>query len=76
MIPLLPNFHGLEFGSQYLHLKDFEKICATSDDQSCSDEIIKLKLFPFSLKDKAKFKLNSFKPRYIDRWKEMQTEFF
>ncbi|XP_022849858.1 uncharacterized protein LOC111371943 [Olea europaea var. sylvestris] len=35
MIPLLPNFHDLESESPYLHLKEFEKVCATFNDQTC-----------------------------------------
>ena len=75
MIPLLPNFHGLESESPYLHLRDFDEVCATFNDQACTTEIIKLKLFPFSLKDKAKTWLNSLKSRSIGTWQEMQTEF-
>lgn len=29
MIPILPNFHGLESKSLYLRLKEFEEVCAT-----------------------------------------------
>ena len=68
MIPLLPNFHGLDSESPYLHLKEFDEVCATFDDQTCTNEIVKLKLFPFSLKDKAKNWLNSLKPRSIGTW--------
>ena len=65
MISLLPNFHGLEFESPYSHFKEFEEMCATFNNETCTDEIVKLKLFPFSLKDKAKTWLNSLKPRSI-----------
>ncbi|KAL4281129.1 hypothetical protein GQ457_03G008960 [Hibiscus cannabinus] len=75
MISLLPNFHGMECESAYAFLKDFEDVCVTFNDQQCSNEIIKLKLFPFSLKDKAKIWLNTLKPRSIDTWQEMQTQF-
>ena len=68
MIPLLPNFHGLDSESPYLHLKEFDEVCATFDDQTCTNEIVKLKLFFFSLKDKAKNWLNSLKPRLINIW--------
>ena len=54
IIPFLPNFHGLDFESPCLHLKKFDEICATFSDHSCPGEIVKLKLFPCSLKDKAK----------------------
>ena len=75
MIFLLPNFHGLESESPYLHFKEFEEVCATFNDQTCTDEIVKLKLFPFSLKNKKKSWLNSLKPRSIETWQEMQGVF-
>ena len=50
MISLLPNFHDLESESPYLHLKEFEEMCATFNDQTCTDEIVKPKLFLFFLK--------------------------
>ena len=75
MIPLIPTFHSLDSKSPYLHLKEFEEIYATFNDQACSNDIVKLKLFPFSLKDKAKTWLNSLRPRSISTWQEMQTEF-
>uniref|UniRef100_A0A2N9I9L5 Reverse transcriptase/retrotransposon-derived protein RNase H-like domain-containing protein n=1 Tax=Fagus sylvatica TaxID=28930 RepID=A0A2N9I9L5_FAGSY len=62
MIPLLPKFHGIESENPYLHIKEFEEVCATFHDQTCSEEIVRLKLFPFSLKEKAKTWLNSLRP--------------
>ena len=50
IIQLLPSFHGLDLENPYLHLREF-KVCNTSN---CSMNTIRLKLFPFSLKDKAK----------------------
>ena len=54
IIQLLPSFHGLDLENLYLHLREFEEVCNTYNDLNCSMNIIKLKLFPFSLKDKAK----------------------
>ena len=54
MITLLPNFHGLGSESPYLHLKEFEEVCVIFNDQNYTEDIVKFKLFPFSLKDKAK----------------------
>ena len=58
-----------------MHLKEFEEDCGTFNDQACTDEIVRLKLFPFSLKDKEKIWLNSLRPRSIGTWHEMQGEF-
>ena len=75
MISLLPKFHGLDFENPYLHFKEFEELCSTFHDQSCNEETIRLKLFPFSLKDKAKTWLKSLRPRSIGTWQEMQIKF-
>jgi len=29
VIKLLPKFHGLDYQSMYLHLKEFDEVCAT-----------------------------------------------
>jgi hypothetical protein len=54
IIQLLPSFHGLDLENPYLHLREFEEVCNTYNDLNCSMNTIKLKLFHFSLKDKAK----------------------
>ena len=54
IIQVLPNFHGLETKNPYLHLREFEEVCNTYNDTNCSINTIRLKLFPFSLKDRAK----------------------
>ena len=71
MIALLPTFHGLDSQNPYLYLKEFEEVCATFHDRTCSEEIVRMKMFPFSLKDQAKTWLNSLKPRSVGTWKEM-----
>ena len=38
-------------------------------------ELLKLKAFPLTLKDKAKIWLHSLRPRTIRNWTEMQAEF-
>ncbi|TXG57911.1 hypothetical protein EZV62_015740 [Acer yangbiense] len=53
-IQVLPNFHGLEIENPYLHLREFEEVCNTYSDTNCSMNTIRLKLFPFFLKDKVK----------------------
>ena len=75
IISFLLKFHGLDSRNPYLHFEEFEEVCATFHDQSCNKETIRLKLFPFSLKDKEKSWLNSLRPRSIGTWQEMQTEF-
>jgi hypothetical protein len=54
IIQLLPSFHGLDLENPYLHVREFEEVCNTYNDSNYSMNTIRLKLFPFSLKDKAK----------------------
>ena len=75
IIQLLPKYHGLDSESPYLHLKEFEEVCATMHAPNVNHDTIRLKMFPFSLKEKAKSWLHSLRPRSIGTWQEMQREF-
>ena len=61
IIQLLPSFHDLDLENPYLHLREFEEVCNTYNDSNCNMNTIRLKLFPFSLKDKAKTWLHGYK---------------
>ena len=65
MIQLLPTFHGLENENPYVHIRKFEEVIATFCGQTKALDIVRLKFFPFSLKDKANIWLYSLKPRMI-----------
>ena len=72
----LPHFHGVEKENPYLHVKEFEEMVGTFYNQPAQLNVARLKLFPFSLKDKAKIWLNALRPQSIRTWAEMQEEFF
>ncbi|RVW95571.1 hypothetical protein CK203_039092 [Vitis vinifera] len=63
LVPLLPTFHGMESENPYAHIKEFEDVCSTFQEGGASIDLMRLKLFPFTLKDKAKIWLNSLRPR-------------
>ncbi|KAL6325101.1 hypothetical protein AAG906_022668 [Vitis piasezkii] len=63
LVPLLPTFHGMESENPYAHIKEFEDVCNTFQEEGTSIDLMRLKLFPFTLKDKAKIWLNSLRPR-------------
>ncbi|KAM7484084.1 hypothetical protein LguiA_000093 [Lonicera macranthoides] len=75
VMQLLPNFHGIDQEDPYLHIKDFLEICATFKFQNFSDESVRLRLFPFSLKGKAKAWLNSLPSRSITGWEILVSKF-
>ena len=74
--PLLPTFHGMESENPYSHIREFEEVCNTFKEKTAIVDLMRLKLFPFTLKDKEKFWLNSLRPRTIRNWTKMQGEFF
>ena len=75
LVPLIPTFHGMENENPYTHIRDFEEVCMTFKEGSFDMDLLKLKAFPLTLKDKAKIWLNSLRPRTIRNWAELQAEF-
>ncbi|KAI5351510.1 hypothetical protein L3X38_004401 [Prunus dulcis] len=75
MIHLLPTYYGNTTEDPYMHIKQFFEICATMKIQNLDDEQIKMRLFPFSLKDKAKSWLYSLPNASIHTWEELSNKF-
>ena len=75
VIQMLPSFYGLATEDPYKHLDEFLEICSTVKIQNFSDDALRLRLFPFSLKDKAKYWLNSLDTVTISTWDQLQREF-
>ena len=75
IVPLLPTFHGMESENPYSHIQEFEEVCNTFKEDASYMDLMRLKFFPLTLKDKAKIWLNSLRPRTIWNWKKMQAEF-
>ena len=75
LVPLLPTYHGMENENPYTHIRDFDEVCTTFKEGMMDMDLLKLKAFPLTLKDKAKIWLNSLRPRTIRNWAELQAEF-
>ena len=75
LVPLLPTFHGMKNENSYTHIWDFEEVCVTFKEGATDMDLLKLKAFPLTLKDKAKIWLNSLRPRTIRSWAKLQAEF-
>ena len=75
LVPLLPTFHGFETENPYTHIREVEEVCMTFKEGATDMELLKLKAFPLTLKDKAKIWLNSLRSRTIRNWGDMQAEF-
>jgi len=57
------------------HIASFLVICDAQRINGMSTEVIKLKLFPFSLKDKAKTWFNSLLKNILVTWDDMTNKF-
>ena len=65
----------MENENPYTHIWEFEEVCTTFKEGATDMDLLKLKAFPLTLKDKAKIWLNSLRPRTIRNWAELQAEF-
>ena len=75
LMPLLPTFHGMENKNPYTPIREFEEVCTTFKEGVADMDLLKMKAFLLTSKDKAKIWLNSLRPRTIRNWAELQAEF-
>ena len=75
LVPLLPTFHGMESENLYTHIRKFEEVCNIFKEDTTIVDLMRLKIFPFTLNDKEKIWFNSLRPRTIRIWTEMQVGF-
>jgi hypothetical protein len=76
VIQMLPSFYCLDHENPYSHVKKFKNICATTKFQKFSEEAIHLRLFLFSLHDRAMEWLDSNAPGSITSWEELLKQFY
>jgi len=75
IIQMLPSFYGLNNEDPYKHIDEFLEICSTIKMHGFSEDALRMRLFPFSLKEKAKHWLKSLEPNIVTSWTQMQQEF-
>jgi hypothetical protein len=76
VIQMLPSFYGLDHENPYSHVKKFKNIYATTKFQNFSEKAIHLRLFPFSLHDRAMEWLDSNAPGSITSLEELLKQFY
>ena len=69
------QYGGLPYEDQNLHLATFREIAATVKMNGVTEDVIRMQLFPFSLKDKARGWLQSLQPDSINTWEELAQKF-
>ncbi|XP_039118786.1 uncharacterized protein LOC120254831 [Dioscorea cayenensis subsp. rotundata] len=69
------QFDGLADEDPHAHFSRFLQICSTFKINSVSDDAIRLRLFPFSLRGEAYRWLTSLAPGSITTWKDMVEKF-
>ena len=72
---LLPSFYGRTNESSLEHVTEFIVVCSTLGHLEVSQEIIRLRLFPFTLKDKAKSWFCNLAGDSITSWNERSSRF-
>ncbi|CAN6472344.1 unnamed protein product [Victoria cruziana] len=76
IINMFHSFHGLKSEDPYRHLDEFLNVCRTERISHIEDDALRLRLFPFSLWEKAKYWLKSISAMVmIAIQKELQREF-
>ena len=75
LIHLLPTFHGLADEDPHKHLKELHVVCTSMKPMGVIEDQIKLRAFPFSLKDSAKDWLYYLPSESFKTWNEMKRLF-
>ncbi|KAJ4715540.1 Retrotransposon gag protein [Melia azedarach] len=75
MIQTSVQCNGLAHEDPNAHITNFLEICDTFRHNGVSDDAVKLRLFPFSLREKAKSSLSSLAPSTITTWDDLAQKF-
>ncbi|KAL4324488.1 hypothetical protein GQ457_11G026610 [Hibiscus cannabinus] len=71
MLNTLGQFGGTPNENARQHVKSFLEICNSFKIHGVSNDVLKLKLFPYSLWDKAKTWLNNLHPGSLQSWTQL-----
>ncbi|KAL5559239.1 hypothetical protein UlMin_035450 [Ulmus minor] len=69
------QFGGMSKDDPNAHISSFLEVCDLCKINGVSEDAVRLRVFPFSLRDRAKEWLNSLPPRSITTWNELYQRF-
>ena len=69
------QFEGLQREDPYAHILTFLNVCATFKINGVTDDAIRLRLFPFSVRDKVQLWLASLPNESITTWDQLKQAF-
>jgi hypothetical protein len=72
----LPCFRGLLSEDPYDHVRTFKEVCEFVKSSNVPIDLVRLRLFPFSLHDRVKAWLHNMRPESIISWEMMQNKFY
>ena len=75
MLQTVGQFNGLPSEDPHLHLKIFLDVCDAFKIVGASHEELRFRLFPFSLRDRARVWLNPLPPDFITIWNDLADNF-
>ncbi|XP_015382752.1 uncharacterized protein LOC107175648 [Citrus sinensis] len=75
MLQTVGQFNGLPNGDHHLHLKLFFEVSDAFKIAGATQDALRLRLFPYSLRDRARAWLNSLPSDFITIWNELADKF-
>ncbi|XP_022158611.1 uncharacterized protein LOC111025065 [Momordica charantia] len=75
MLQTVDQFHGHATEDPHQHLKFFMGVCNSFKNEGLSNEVLRLKLFPYSLRDEARTWLESLPLESITSWDDLAEKF-
>ncbi|KAI3511064.1 hypothetical protein L1887_18207 [Cichorium endivia] len=75
LLGILPEFRGYKHDDPYNHLYEFLAIANANNPRNTDRNIFRLRLFPFTLKDKAKYWFTSLPSNSITTWDQLKAKF-
>ncbi|KAI3739578.1 hypothetical protein L2E82_29987 [Cichorium intybus] len=75
LLGILTQFRGYKTDDPYNHLYEFLAIANANTPRNTDRDIFRLRLFPFTLKDKAKYWFTSLQSNSITSWEQLKAKF-